>query len=117
MEQRRLHVLTQLSDGDKSIKEMFEDTPWTYAQSIITLRKMLHDGEIVQIGKEGREVIFSLPSERHQLAPVGISKIVEHLQVGDNQINVVGMKFIEDDGFIVDLRFSDGEVVSAHLVA
>lgn len=117
MEQRRLHVLRELNDSDKSIKEMFEDTPWTYAQAIITLRKMLHEGEIVQAGKDGREVIFSLPSERHQLEPVGISKIVQHLQSGDNQIKVVGMKFAEAEGFMLDFRFSDGEVVSAHLVA
>ena len=117
MEQRKLHVLTCLADGDKSIKEMFEDTPWTYAQAIITLRKMVHDGEIVQIGKNGREVVYSIPSERHRLAPVAISKIVGHLQSGDNSINVVGMRFVENDGFMVDLKFSDGEVVSAHLVA
>lgn len=117
MDQRKIHVLHELTQGDKSIKEMFEDTPWTYAQAIITLRKMLHDGDITQFGKDGREVIFSLPSEKHQLAPVGISKIVQHLQSGDNQINVVGMKFAEAEGFMLDLRFPDGEVVSAHLVA
>ena len=79
----------------------------------------MHDGEIVQVGKEGREVIFSLPEapEQQTLEPVGISKIVQHLQSGDSTIDLVGMKFVEEEGFVVDLRFSDGDVISAHLVA
>lgn len=118
MQHRRTHVLAQLADGEKSIKEMFDDTEWTYAQAMITLRKMLADHEIVQVGKNGREVIFGLASNHADtLPPVSIAKIIDHLQRGQNELHVVGMTFVESDGLVMDLKLPDGEVVSAHLVS
>lgn len=118
MQERRQHVLAELTEGEKSIKEMFDGTPWTYAQAMITLRKMLADHEIVQVGKNGREVLFALASSNpHVLPPVSIAKIIDHLQRGQNELHVVSMSFVESDGLVMDLKFPDGEVVSAHLVA
>lgn len=114
MEFRRQHVMERLQDGPKSLSDLFEDTEWTYAQAVITLRKMKEDREICAIRKDGREVIYDL-YENANVPPLEISKIMETIATGDTCVHVVGMNFI--DGLSLDLRLSNGEIFEARLVA
>lgn len=115
MDERRQHVLNMLADGPKSIAELIDGTAWSYPQAIITTRKMKADGEIVQTGKNGREVIFALSNEVSPMSPVDLTEIMEMISVGDNAA-ITGVSVTRDE-VRVDLEFPSGKVVTAELVA
>jgi|JI10StandDraft_1071094.scaffolds.fasta_scaffold30338_1 hypothetical protein len=114
MEFRRQHVMERLQDGPKSLQDLFGDTEWTYAQAVITLRKMKDDREICVIRKDGREVIYDL-YENANVPPMEVSRIIETIATGDTCVHVVGVNF--EDGLSLDLKLSTGEIFEARLVA
>lgn len=108
---REQHVLERLEDGPKSINELFGDTEWSYAQAIITIRKMKQDHKIVQLRKEGREVIYTL---RDDNALPDFQKVTEHM--GDSA-RIVAFHVLESDGCKIDLQFPNGDKLVAVLLA
>lgn len=111
---RRQHVTERLQDGPKSLNEIFGDTDWTYAQAVITLRTMQDDRVIQQVGKNGREVIYSL-REDDDVYP-DFEKLSQHVSKGD-LVKIVGLHVLEDEGYRIDLRFPNGDEVEARLVS
>lgn len=111
---RRQHVIERLQDGPKSLQELFSDTDWTYAQAVITLRSMLEDREIQQIGKNGREVIYSLRDNDYSYPD--FEKLSQHVSQGD-PAKIVGLHVLENEGYRIDLRFPNGDEVEALLVS
>ena len=100
--------MERLQDGPKSIDELFSDTDWSYAQAIITLRKMKEENKITQVGKNGREVIYGLQEN------ADLAKIYEHM--GD-PATIIGLHCVASDGCKIDLRFPNGDTVKALLIA
>jgi hypothetical protein len=115
MHARRQHVLESLQSGPKSIQELFGDTEWTYAQAIITIRKMKEDREIYQTGKDGREVIYALREEEAFPYPE-FERITQHVAKGD-EVKIVALHLLESDGCRIDLQFSNGDKIEARLVS
>lgn len=128
MAERRSFVLSRLEDGAKSIKEIFDGEDISYHQIQTILRRMVEDGEIVQVGKDGREVLFAkndamefaqVPPQRvRHLKPIPFDEIVETVHMGE-QLRVVRMALSDDDG--EELRIGlkipgTGRVVYAQLV-
>jgi len=127
MAERRSFILSRLEDGAKSIKEIFEGEDISYHQIQTILRRMIEDGEIAQVGKDGREVLFAKADEvvfmeppprvRH-LKPIPFHEIMETVHMGE-ELRVVRMALEDDDG--EELRIGlkipgTGRVVYAQLV-
>ena len=108
---REKHVIERLEDGPKSINELFGDTEWSYAQAIITIRKMKQDKKIFQLRKNGREVIYSLCGEHSY---PDYSKVTDHM--GDNA-KIVAFHLLETEGCRIDLQFPNGDKLEAMLLA
>jgi ribosomal protein S25 len=111
---RQSHVIEQLQDGPKSINELFSKTDWSYSQAIITLRKMREDNEIVQVGKNGREVIYGLQENIDLQENADLAKVYEH--IGD-PATIIGLHCVASDGCKIDLRFPNGDTLKALLIA
>lgn len=113
MAERRRLVLEKLETGPKTIAELFDDTDLSYPQRQIILRGMEKDGEITKTDKDGREVRFMKREPYMHLPAIPLKDIVA--TVG-RKVELHAMH-VEDDDLRIDLKFPDGKVASAVLVA
>jgi hypothetical protein len=99
-------VLEQLSSGPASIGDIFTDIDLTYSQAIGLLKIMESHGDIHKIGKDGREVIYSLTPKQNPF---------DQFYVGENP-RVIGM-YEYDDTIRIDLKLPSGQVLHTQLLA